>query len=61
MDKSLLLILPGFCINPVLADAIRRAKQPKVNDIYKSSPLLRYYNVAGIKVEKVPYILEGKA
>lgn len=60
MDKSMVALLSGFCIPPVLALAIHMAYKPKMNEIYKSSPLLRYINFAGIKVEKRPYSFEEK-
>lgn len=59
MDKSMLALLSAFYIPPGLLLALHRAYKPKVNDIYKSSPLIRYRNVAGIKVEKVPYKYEN--
>jgi len=55
MDKSMLTLLSGFFIPPGVLLAIHRAYNPKVNHISKSSPFIRYINVAGIKVEKVPY------
>lgn len=61
MDKSMLALLSGFCIPAGLLLALHSASRPKVNDVYKSSPLLRYFNIAGIKVKNIPYSLEGKA
>lgn len=55
MDKSMLALLSGFSIPPGLLLALHRAYKPKVNDVYKSIPLISYRNVAGIKVDKVPY------
>lgn len=55
MDKSMLTLLSGFYIPPGFVLAVRRAYKPKVNHVYKSSPLVHYFNVAGLKVQKVPY------
>lgn len=60
MDKSMLALLSGIFIPAgVLLALHREASHNKVNIVYKPSPLLRYINVAGIKVEKVPYKYEN--